>query len=585
MRKVFIGLLAFFSVALIGVIGYIFYSTSQQDGTGTGNNSSSTSSSTTFSSTTTSVTSSSTSSIDIPVADEDPLSCGASGSDIVVDFEDLTAADDGTNISNQYADLGFSFRNGERYRANTGESDGACNVATPVVATKGAPTQAFAPNDRLGSAYSDRQGDYFITDTGVIGGTPCQLIIDFSKPTFEFSFDLYDVDNSESWLVEAFDQVGNLVDSVVVGVGGSGKPQAVSLQASESIVQIVLSANSNYGMNTGIGSGSGWGLAFDNFRPYCVAEPPTPMELTKNSNSVNIVNGQAQIEYTVTVTNPGDEAVTDIIVTDDLASYISDVESISNGGTLSGSTITWNIASMDAGQSLELTYTALADVEDLPQDSGIATVENTARVYVDDNGDGVPDESEEDDEETEITEINLDADAQVVKSVSASEDASGNTVANYTVRITNTGDAAITGYTLQDIYDSSVQESWISNISNGGVLSGGAITWSDITIPLGSSLSLTYTITIPAGTEITLQNVATLYDENDEVVDEDGETILVGNDLPNTGIFDDSRTIGLFLIGLSLIMFGVLANRINAEFGLNFFRPYEDRILSTKSKK
>ncbi len=606
MRKIFIGLLVFFSLALVGVIGYILYSTSQQDVPGDGTNTSSTSFSSSSAVTSSSSITSSSSTSDIPVAEEDALVCGAEGSDLKIDFENLASLGEGGNVFDQFAELGITFRNGDRIRSDNGANIGACDSPNPKLVERGEPQYGFQPSDSLSSQYLQSNGQYFITDSFLAGegarpSVPCQLIIDFTRPTYEFSFELLDVDGNttlgfENWRIQAYDQNGNQVAQRILNTNspgtGNAMPTSVTVESTDvEISRITVTANTEK---------PGWGLAFDNFQPYCVDEPPTPLQISKNSTELNVVNGQVEIDYTVTVNNPDDAAVEDVIVTDVLPSYVNSVNAISNGGSLSSNTITWNISSIASGASVNLTYTAVFDVDDLPQTGGGVTISNTATVYVDDNGNGTPDDSEEDDTVTEETEVDLDAAAQVVKSVAVTQNSAGAAIANYTIRVSNTGDAPIANYTLRDIYDSSVQAGWISNISNGGVESNGQITWANVSIPVGGSVSFTYTITIPAGTEMTLQNVATLYDENDEPVGEDTETILIGNDLPQTGLFDDSRTLGLFMIGLGMIMLGLLVNRLDEQLGLNLntslqgtifapiaglFRPYEDRLLGSDSRK
>jgi uncharacterized repeat protein (TIGR01451 family) len=93
-------------------------------------------------------------------------------------------------------------------------------------------------------------------------------------------------------------------------------------------------------------------------------------------------------------------------------------------------------------------------------------------------------------------------------------DASGNAVAEageqltYTVVIANAGGIDVTDYEVTDPLDSNL--SFVS-ASNGGILAGGAITWSGLTIPANGSLALTVVTTvanpIPNGVT-TIANVA-----------------------------------------------------------------------------
>lgn len=615
MRKVFIGLLVFFSFALIGVIGYILYSTSQQGSNGTGNSSSSVSSSVSTSSATSSASSSTTSDIsvagceeveqvividlpelkagncdwigeqdggivagvnskvlevspptDINVCSFNSLNINESGEQtIYYDDQFILALNNAIlvasyeNIFNEYPLMTpFAYRDFRRYtgpNAMVGE-----NISTE--------NESNNPPWCIGEVKGKRNlpGSCVVTKTQTTGPIKLALEDGVARRLAKY------MNGAASWkfTVVATGDDDNTIDcrlsAMQVEIAVTGVPANCSCGFTDPVCGdgIIDEGESCDDGNTVDGDGCS-----------STCQEVIPMSIQKNSVGVQVVDGEIRVDYVIVVENPSTEAVDEITVVDELPTGVIAAEDISTGGTYSSSarTVTWDIGTLEPSESATLSYTAVYDIDQLTVSDGNVTLENSATVYVD---------GQENDTTTEETEVDLDASAQVVKSATATEDASGNTVVNYTVRVSNTGEAGISGYTLRDIYDSSVQESWISNISNSGVLGGGQIVWSNITIAAGDSFAVTYTITIPAGNEITIQNVATLYDENDEVVDEDGETILVGNDLPNTGIFDDSKTLGLFLVGISLMLFGVLVNRIYAEFGLNWGSSYENKVLDRR---
>ena len=88
------------------------------------------------------------------------------------------------------------------------------------------------------------------------------------------------------------------------------------------------------------------GLAILFFRPTVYPV----LNVTKESNAANVDPGET-FNYRITVTNSGNADAEDVVVTDELPAdltYVSD----SCGGTLSGTTWTWNVGTLQAGGSL-----------------------------------------------------------------------------------------------------------------------------------------------------------------------------------------------------------------------------------------
>ncbi len=102
------------------------------------------------------------------------------------------------------------------------------------------------------------------------------------------------------------------------------------------------------------------------------------LEKTADPASGGVVQPDGSIEYTVTVGNTGDIAITDARVTDTLPPFVTvDETSISDGGvfvagsdtSVSAGTITWSVdlaAAGDEGDTVELTYEVTVD-EDAPE--------------------------------------------------------------------------------------------------------------------------------------------------------------------------------------------------------------------------
>ncbi len=96
------------------------------------------------------------------------------------------------------------------------------------------------------------------------------------------------------------------------------------------------------------------GLAIRFFRPTAYAD----LEVAKTANT-DFVNAGETFNYRITVTNGGTLDAEDVVVTDELPAdltYVSD----SCGGSLAGSTWTWNVGTLQAGGSLTCTIAVTA---------------------------------------------------------------------------------------------------------------------------------------------------------------------------------------------------------------------------------
>lgn len=139
-------------------------------------------------------------------------------------------------------------------------------------------------------------------------------------------------------------------------------------------------------------------------------------------------------------------------------------------------------------------------------------------------------------------------------------------IVKYRVTISNPADngQAVTYTHVKDYLDARIQASWVSNISDGGTLSGGVITWAGGTLADGASKTFKYRVTIPYAYFGTYQNVAIItYPEGQKQAE---YSVVVGC-APGTGIFDDAR----FLILLAVLIFGVGLGEYYFGFLSNIF--------------
>jgi uncharacterized repeat protein (TIGR01451 family) len=102
------------------------------------------------------------------------------------------------------------------------------------------------------------------------------------------------------------------------------------------------------------GTSDNAGDGIENFDPIptCVKE----LKIKKVTSTPTVDPG-GTAQYTITITNHKDNAVTGVVVSDELPSGLQFV-SASNGGTLNGGFVVWNLGTLQSRQVVTLTYSA-----------------------------------------------------------------------------------------------------------------------------------------------------------------------------------------------------------------------------------
>ena len=170
------------------------------------------------------------------------------------------------------------------------------------------------------------------------------------------------------------------------------------------------------------------------------------------------------ITFEITLTNNGTDDATGIAVEDIIPSGYSNINNISNGGTLLGNRISWSGLSLaTATATLVLTYDVMVNAPTGASGEYLNITQVTASDQFDpdslpNNDDG--DQSEDDEDNFEVTPQS--ADLNINKQVSNANPNAGDTV-TFTLTITNDGPDNATNVAIEDIVPDGY--SGITNIS------------------------------------------------------------------------------------------------------------------------
>ena len=176
------------------------------------------------------------------------------------------------------------------------------------------------------------------------------------------------------------------------------------------------------------------------------------------------------VGYTLTIENPNEAPLFDLIVVDDVPQYILDPTSISSGGMVQADEIRWQVAQLDPYQQTTLTWQGVVDPH-IPNQ--VQAIENTATV-TDMTGQTASDEA--------VTDLDRQA-LSLIKS--ATYTVSAGSIINYAITAENTGQATLYDIEIVDVIPNAVLNP--SSISDDGMLVGNTdIVWLISQLPPGS---------------------------------------------------------------------------------------------------
>lgn len=217
----------------------------------------------------------------------------------------------------------------------------------------------------------------------------------------------------------------------------------------------------------------------------------------ESGNATGVAEPGEQLIYTITLTNDGTMPALDQRVADRLDPNVSFV-SADNGGSQVGGNVEWSGLAVPAGGSLVLTVTVrVAD----PIPAGVTAIGNVAY----DPTLGPPTDCSVTPLPPNCTSTPTPAVVAIVKALAGESGALPGVAEpgeqlTYTITLTNTGGSDATSYGVTDALD---PNTLFVSADNGGLASGGTVTWSGLTVPANDSLVLTVIVQVadplPAG--------------------------------------------------------------------------------------
>ena len=234
-----------------------------------------------------------------------------------------------------------------------------------------------------------------------------------------------------------------------------------------SSVSIVLQANQTGDWTNQVTVTSAEGATATAEATTTVVQPT--LALTKTGPATALLN--AEFDYTITVTNNGDGDATGTSVVDTLPAGLEYVSS-DPSGTVSGSTVTWNVGTLDPAGSSELTLTVKGTVGGAKEN--VATASSSGNTLQ---------------PEARATTTILVPALTVAKEGRAAMFVGSQ--ATYTLTAANAGDAPLTGVTITDTIPSGL--TYVSS-SPAGTESGSTVTWDIGDLAVGATSSVTVTL-------------------------------------------------------------------------------------------
>ncbi|MCQ4165353.1 DUF7507 domain-containing protein [Tahibacter harae] len=230
---------------------------------------------------------------------------------------------------------------------------------------------------------------------------------------------------------------------------------------------------------------------------------PAPASVTiskalsaENGSQPGIAEPGERLSYTITLSNSGGAAALNVGVTDPLDANVTFV-SADNGGSLTGSTVSWSGLTVPAGGTLALSV--VVDVAD-PLPAGVTRVINLASVTGTPPPDCTQAQLPPNCVVTSTPGVIALSKALIAEGGSRPGIAEAGETLSYAITLSNSGGSAVNGFAVSDPLDANVV---FVSADNGGALAGSTVNWTNLSIPAGGSLVLNVVVRVadplPAG--------------------------------------------------------------------------------------
>ena len=202
------------------------------------------------------------------------------------------------------------------------------------------------------------------------------------------------------------------------------------------------------------------------------------------------VFGGANFSYTITVTNSGPAAASNVVASDVLPTNVVFISASGNGTNYAG-VASWNLGTLASGKTTNVTITVKAPVSGAVTNN--ATVTSTTTDPNSANNTSSP----------VVTSVTPAADVAIGKTASASVFATSDLV--YTISVTNFGPSSASSVVVTDALPVTVT---FVSATGGGLNNSGIVNWTLGTLANGQISNVTVTVKAPASGSLT--NIATV---------------------------------------------------------------------------
>ena len=215
---------------------------------------------------------------------------------------------------------------------------------------------------------------------------------------------------------------------------------------------------------------------------------PPQADISVTCSGPGSVVASSGFNYTVTVSNLGPNAASNVVVSDILPATAS-FSSATGGGVNNSGIVTWPaISSLAAGSGLSFTVNMIAPASGSFTNSVSGTSSTTDPNAANNNGSSLAAKL--------VSTVVEAAQADIVATVSGPTNIAAGSALVYALVLSNSGPTTASNVVLVDVLPATVT---FSNVTGGGIFSNGAVTWPSIpTLVAGSSASYSLTVLAPS---------------------------------------------------------------------------------------